>query len=237
MIERTSPCYASRADAGRVRPRRVGHAARRRRRLHQDRRHRTARIRTLQRVGNLVALGIVAGVAFIAIAIMYWTVPPKDLPLSSFLGHESGVSAVHVKHGIASFLSASLASPSPGSPGTSRSTRADQLTATDACGVPATQAIPPLGAGSARGDNGSEDGGGRFHTAFPPSPKRIIGARRQRRIRRFHQRSLRSVPNRAACRPPCGMAVTNAHEEPPVGRGSQAGGGFRLEVDSARRDP
>jgi hypothetical protein len=48
--------------------------------------------------------GIAAGVIFIAIAIMYWTVPPKSLPLPNFLGHESGVSAVHVKHGVASFL-------------------------------------------------------------------------------------------------------------------------------------
>jgi len=40
----------------------------------------------------LVILGIVAGIAFIAIAIMYWTVPPKSLPLPNFLGHESGVS-------------------------------------------------------------------------------------------------------------------------------------------------
>jgi hypothetical protein len=52
----------------------------------------------------LTIAGIVAGVFFIAVAIMYWTVPPKSLPLPSFLGHESGVSAVHVKHGIASFL-------------------------------------------------------------------------------------------------------------------------------------
>ncbi len=48
--------------------------------------------------------GVAAGVFFIAIAIMYWTVPPKSLPVPSFLGHESGVSAVHVKHGVASFL-------------------------------------------------------------------------------------------------------------------------------------
>jgi len=52
----------------------------------------------------LVVGGVIAGIAFIAIAIMYWTVPPKSLPLPNFLGHESGVSAVHVKHGIASFL-------------------------------------------------------------------------------------------------------------------------------------
>jgi hypothetical protein len=52
----------------------------------------------------LVVAGVAAGIFFIAIAIMYWTVPPKSLPVPSFLGHESGVSAVHVKHGIASFL-------------------------------------------------------------------------------------------------------------------------------------
>ena len=51
----------------------------------------------------LVAGGIAAGIFFIAIAIMYWTVPPKSLPVPSFLGHENGVSAVHVKHGVASF--------------------------------------------------------------------------------------------------------------------------------------
>ncbi len=42
-----------------------------------------------------------AGILFIAIAVMYFTVPPKSLPLPGFLGHESGVSAVHV---IASFM-------------------------------------------------------------------------------------------------------------------------------------
>jgi hypothetical protein len=58
----------------------------------------------MNRQRSLVILGIAAGIAFIAIAIMYWTVPPKSLPLPNFLGHENGVSAVHVKHGIASFL-------------------------------------------------------------------------------------------------------------------------------------
>ena len=60
--------------------------------------------------------GIAAGIIFIAIAIMFWTVPPKSLPLPNFLGHEKGVSAVHVKHGVASFLvGAWPASPLPGS--------------------------------------------------------------------------------------------------------------------------
>ena len=52
----------------------------------------------------LVIAGVLAGIFFIAVAIMYWTVPPKSLPVPNFLGHESGVSAVHVKHGVASFL-------------------------------------------------------------------------------------------------------------------------------------
>lgn len=52
----------------------------------------------------LVIAGVVLGIFFIAVAIMYWTVPPKSLPGPNFLGHESGVSSVHVKHGIAAFL-------------------------------------------------------------------------------------------------------------------------------------
>ena len=52
----------------------------------------------------LAAAAVVLGVAFIAIAIMYWTVPAKSLPGPGFLGHQSGDSAVHVKHGIASLL-------------------------------------------------------------------------------------------------------------------------------------
>jgi hypothetical protein len=58
----------------------------------------------MSRQRALVTLGVLAGIAFIAIAIMYWTVPPKSLPVPNFLGHEDGVSAVHVKHGVASFL-------------------------------------------------------------------------------------------------------------------------------------
>ncbi len=52
----------------------------------------------------LSVAAVVLGAVFVGIAIMYWTVPPKSLPGPSFLGHQSGVSAVHVKHGIASFL-------------------------------------------------------------------------------------------------------------------------------------
>lgn len=44
------------------------------------------------------------GVVLLAAAIMYLTVAPKSLPVPAFLGHENGVSAVHIKHGVASFL-------------------------------------------------------------------------------------------------------------------------------------
>jgi uncharacterized RDD family membrane protein YckC len=53
---------------------------------------------------GLIIPAIILGVVFIGIAIMYWTVPPKSLPGPSIFGHEAGVSAVHVKHGVASFL-------------------------------------------------------------------------------------------------------------------------------------
>jgi ammonia channel protein AmtB len=51
----------------------------------------------------LVALAVVAGVALIAIAAVYWAEPAKSLP-SFFPGHEAGSSHHHAKHGIASFL-------------------------------------------------------------------------------------------------------------------------------------
>jgi hypothetical protein len=52
----------------------------------------------------LAIAAVVLGIAFIAIAIMYWTVPAKSLPGPDFLGHSSGDSSVHVKHGLASLL-------------------------------------------------------------------------------------------------------------------------------------
>jgi hypothetical protein len=52
----------------------------------------------------LSSVAVVLGVVFIGLAIMYLTVPPKSLPGPSLFGHENGVSVVHVKHGIASFL-------------------------------------------------------------------------------------------------------------------------------------
>jgi hypothetical protein len=51
----------------------------------------------------LVILSVVAGVAFIALAIVYWVEPAGSLP-SWIPGHEEGSGHHHVKHGIASFL-------------------------------------------------------------------------------------------------------------------------------------
>ena len=51
----------------------------------------------------LVALAVLAGIALIAIAIVYWVEPAKSLP-GFFPGHEAGSSRHHVKHGIASFF-------------------------------------------------------------------------------------------------------------------------------------
>lgn len=51
----------------------------------------------------LVALAIVAGIALIVIAAVYWAEPARSLP-SFFPGHQTGSSHHHVKHGIASFL-------------------------------------------------------------------------------------------------------------------------------------
>jgi len=51
---------------------------------------------------RLVSLAaVILGVVFVGLAAMYLTVPPKSLPGPSLFGHENGVSAVHVKHGIA----------------------------------------------------------------------------------------------------------------------------------------
>lgn len=48
-------------------------------------------------------LAIVAGLALIVIAVVYWAEPAKSLP-SFFPGHQAGSAHHHVKHGIASFL-------------------------------------------------------------------------------------------------------------------------------------
>ena len=52
---------------------------------------------------TLTTLAVIAGVLFIALAVLYFAEPAKSLP--SFIpGHESGSGHHHVKHGIASFV-------------------------------------------------------------------------------------------------------------------------------------
>jgi hypothetical protein len=51
----------------------------------------------------LVALAVIAGIALLVIAIVYWVEPAKSLP-SFFPGHEAGSAHHHVKHGIAAFF-------------------------------------------------------------------------------------------------------------------------------------
>jgi hypothetical protein len=51
----------------------------------------------------LVMIALVAGVALVAIAAVYWAEPAKSLP-SFFPGHAAGSSHHHAKHGIAAFL-------------------------------------------------------------------------------------------------------------------------------------
>jgi hypothetical protein len=51
----------------------------------------------------LVLLAVLAAIALIVIAVVYWAEPAKSLP-SFFPGHEAGSGHHHVKHGIAAFL-------------------------------------------------------------------------------------------------------------------------------------
>ena len=54
---------------------------------------------------RLLTIGaIILGTILLAAAVMYATVPPKSLPGPGFLGHENGVSTVHVKHAIGCFF-------------------------------------------------------------------------------------------------------------------------------------
>jgi hypothetical protein len=53
------------------------------------------------------AVAVILGLAFAAIAIVYWTMPAGSLP--SFVpGYEAGSALVHVKHGIAAAAAAVL---------------------------------------------------------------------------------------------------------------------------------
>ena len=51
----------------------------------------------------LVILAVVAGIALIAIAAVYFAEPAKSLP-GFFPGHQAGSAHHHVKHGIASLF-------------------------------------------------------------------------------------------------------------------------------------
>jgi hypothetical protein len=51
----------------------------------------------------LVVLAVVAGIALIVVAFVYWAEPAKSLP-GFFPGHQGGSNHHHVKHGIAAFL-------------------------------------------------------------------------------------------------------------------------------------
>ena len=53
------------------------------------------------------AIAVILGLAFAAIAIMYWTVSAGSLP--SFMpGYEAGSALMHMKHGIAAAAAAVL---------------------------------------------------------------------------------------------------------------------------------
>ena len=51
----------------------------------------------------VMVLLIVAGIALIAVAVVYWTKPAGSLP-AFFPGHLAGSAHKHVKHGIAAFI-------------------------------------------------------------------------------------------------------------------------------------
>ena len=51
----------------------------------------------------VIGIAVVAGIALIVLAIVYWVEPAGSLP-SWIPGHEAGSGHHHIKHGIASFL-------------------------------------------------------------------------------------------------------------------------------------
>jgi hypothetical protein len=60
-------------------------------------------LRAMRNDRLLVALAVIAGIALIAVAIVYWVEPASSLP-SFFPGHQAGSAHHHVKHGIAAFF-------------------------------------------------------------------------------------------------------------------------------------
>jgi hypothetical protein len=55
------------------------------------------------RSSALVVIAVVAGLALIAVGVVYWIEPAGSLP-SWAPGHEAGSGHHHVKHGLAAFL-------------------------------------------------------------------------------------------------------------------------------------
>jgi ammonia channel protein AmtB len=51
----------------------------------------------------VVGIAVLAGLALVAIAVVYWAEPAGSLP-SFFPGHEAGSGHHHVKHGIAALV-------------------------------------------------------------------------------------------------------------------------------------
>jgi hypothetical protein len=52
---------------------------------------------------NLIVPAVILGIAFLALAVLYWVDSAGSLP--SFIpGHDAGSSHHHIKHGIAAFI-------------------------------------------------------------------------------------------------------------------------------------
>ena len=57
----------------------------------------------MQKRPNLIIPAVIVGIAFLALALLYFIEPAKSLP--GFIpGHEAGSTHHHVKHGIAAVL-------------------------------------------------------------------------------------------------------------------------------------
>ena len=57
----------------------------------------------MQKRPNLIIPAIIVGIAFLALALLYFIEPAKSLP-SMIPGHEAGSTHHHVKHGIAALV-------------------------------------------------------------------------------------------------------------------------------------
>jgi hypothetical protein len=51
----------------------------------------------------LTGIAVLAGVALIVVAVVYWAEPARSLP-GFFPGHEAGSGHHHVKHGVAALV-------------------------------------------------------------------------------------------------------------------------------------